>query len=212
MDGKEHSVTLKWLQETFQNAQNTKIQGSPATLIETLRGSANPACYSFTPGEMQRIQSSPHFKPVSDPWFEDLGSAIGPLEKFFGTLSREDILKWAVAQKSSFVVSAVAMYLHARDIIIGAGMSPQEMQKQGFVNSHVVPPEKFPGFDGFGYLESLHNKGWTVAVHNDYRMDGEMYTFWLFTHLDGRYVKGEGKTEHEALKQAYEAATPDGEQ
>lgn len=39
---------------------------------------------------------------------------------------------------------------------------------------------------------------WSVAVHNDYRMMGENYTFWLFT-KNGRAVKGEGRTDGEAL-------------
>jgi hypothetical protein len=37
-----------------------------------------------------------------------------------------------------------------------------------------------------------------VAVHNDYRLNGELHTFWLFT-KDDRAVKGEGKTDAEAL-------------
>jgi len=40
-----------------------------------------------------------------------------------------------------------------------------------------------------------------VAVHNDYRLNGEAMTFWLLTHPDGRWVKGEGKTDAEALNQ-----------
>jgi hypothetical protein len=41
--------------------------------------------------------------------------------------------------------------------------------------------------------------GWTVAVHNDYALNGHAHTFWLWTHPDGRYVKGEGRTDAEAL-------------
>lgn len=40
-----------------------------------------------------------------------------------------------------------------------------------------------------------------VAVHNDYRLNGELMTFWLFTTPDGRAVKGEGRTDAEALDQ-----------
>jgi len=40
-----------------------------------------------------------------------------------------------------------------------------------------------------------------VAVHNDYRLNGKAHTFWLFTHPNGRWVKGEGKTDNEALVQ-----------
>jgi len=48
------------------------------------------------------------------------------------------------------------------------------------------------------YLRSL---GWMVAVHNDYKQNGEFHTFWLLTCPDGRYLKGEGKTDDEALEQ-----------
>jgi hypothetical protein len=48
-------------------------------------------------------------------------------------------------------------------------------------------------------LELLRNRGWSVAVHNDYRLGGERFTFWLLTDGSGRYVKGEGRTDAEAL-------------
>ena len=48
-------------------------------------------------------------------------------------------------------------------------------------------------------LAKLRKAGWSVAVHNDYRLDGEPATFWLFTHPDGRWVKGEGSTDVLAL-------------
>ena len=51
------------------------------------------------------------------------------------------------------------------------------------------------------YLRSL---GWMVAVHNDYKQNGEFHTFWLLTYPDGKYLKGEGKTDEEALKQIVE--------
>jgi hypothetical protein len=47
--------------------------------------------------------------------------------------------------------------------------------------------------------------GWSVAVHNDYRLNGEPHTFWLFTHPRGRWVKGEGRTDAEALAQVRSA-------
>jgi hypothetical protein len=46
----------------------------------------------------------------------------------------------------------------------------------------------------------IRTKGWMVAVHNDYRQNGENHTFWLFTRGD-RCAKGEGKTDAEALNQ-----------
>lgn len=50
-------------------------------------------------------------------------------------------------------------------------------------------------------LFELRSAGLTVAVHNDYRLNGEAMTFWLFTTPDGRAIKGEGRTDLEALKQ-----------
>ncbi len=42
--------------------------------------------------------------------------------------------------------------------------------------------------------------GWIVAAHYDYRVDGDMRTFWLFAHpKTGRFVKGEGMSDAEAL-------------
>lgn len=50
-------------------------------------------------------------------------------------------------------------------------------------------------------LETLRSYGWSVAVHNDYRLHGERFTFWLFTR-GTRCVKGEGRSDAEALKAA----------
>jgi hypothetical protein len=47
-------------------------------------------------------------------------------------------------------------------------------------------------------LHYIRGKGWTVAVHNDYRIDGVEMTFWLFTKID-HAVKGEGDSDLEAL-------------
>lgn len=49
--------------------------------------------------------------------------------------------------------------------------------------------------------DDLRAAGWSVAVHNDYKQNGQTYTFWLVTHPDGRYLKGEGTTDAEALGQ-----------
>lgn len=49
-------------------------------------------------------------------------------------------------------------------------------------------------------LQRLRSDGWSVAVHNDYRLNGEAKTFWLFTHASGRWIKGEGATDDEALR------------
>lgn len=47
-------------------------------------------------------------------------------------------------------------------------------------------------------VDVIRSRGWMVAVHNDYRLNGEPHTFWLFT-KDGRAVKGEGRTDSEAI-------------
>lgn len=54
-------------------------------------------------------------------------------------------------------------------------------------------------------LDLLRAGGWSVAVHNDYRLNGERWTFWLFTHPDGTWIKGEGRTDDEALAAAHGA-------
>lgn len=48
--------------------------------------------------------------------------------------------------------------------------------------------------------DGLRLLGWSVAVHNDYRQNGERFTFWLFTKRD-RCAKGEGRTDDDALAQ-----------
>ena len=51
-------------------------------------------------------------------------------------------------------------------------------------------------------LAELRYDGWMVAAHNDYRLRGKLYTFWLFTNNDEcRFIKGEGHTDIEALQQ-----------
>lgn len=54
----------------------------------------------------------------------------------------------------------------------------------------------------------LRALGWTVAAHNDYRLDGFPHTFWLFT-KGGRAIKGEGLTDAEALDQIRAIAAPE---
>ena len=51
-------------------------------------------------------------------------------------------------------------------------------------------------------LARLRAAGWMVAVHNDYRQDGKLMTFWLFVR-DRVAVKGEGETDDEALAQVF---------
>jgi len=47
-------------------------------------------------------------------------------------------------------------------------------------------------------VDALRARGWVVAVHNDYRLHGELHTFWLFTKGD-HCAKGEGLSDDEAL-------------
>lgn len=46
--------------------------------------------------------------------------------------------------------------------------------------------------------DDLRAMGWSVAVHNDYKLNGASFTFWLFTKGETA-VKGEGRTDAEAL-------------
>jgi hypothetical protein len=52
-------------------------------------------------------------------------------------------------------------------------------------------------------LRILRENGWTVGVHNDYRQGGKLMTFWLFTHPSGRWLKGEGESDENAVFQVY---------
>jgi len=48
--------------------------------------------------------------------------------------------------------------------------------------------------------DDLREKGWLVAVHNDYVQNDIRMTFWLLTHSPtGRFVRGEGCTDEDAL-------------
>jgi hypothetical protein len=49
--------------------------------------------------------------------------------------------------------------------------------------------------------DDLRQLGLSVAVHNDYRLNGENHTFWLFVDKSGMSYKGEGRTDAEALNQ-----------
>ncbi len=58
--------------------------------------------------------------------------------------------------------------------------------------------------------DDIREQGWAVAVHNDYRLNGEAHTFWLFTKGD-RAIKGEGRTDADALnavRRAIAASAP----
>jgi hypothetical protein len=50
-------------------------------------------------------------------------------------------------------------------------------------------------------LKQIRSMGYLVGVHNDYKLNGQSMTFWLFTHESGHFIKGEGLTDEEALKE-----------
>jgi hypothetical protein len=60
--------------------------------------------------------------------------------------------------------------------------------------------------DALEKLADLRSAGWSVAVHNDYRLNGAAMTFWLLTHPAGLWVKGEGATDAAALEACAEQA------
>ena len=59
--------------------------------------------------------------------------------------------------------------------------------------------------DAVPALLRMRDAGWSVAVHNDYKLHGKAFTFWLFTR-GVLFVKGEGRTDDDAIKEAETAA------
>lgn len=58
--------------------------------------------------------------------------------------------------------------------------------------------------------DDLRDLGWAVAIHNDYWLNGQGMTFWLLTKAsNGRFVKGEGRTDAEALNRCRMQILPD---
>jgi hypothetical protein len=47
--------------------------------------------------------------------------------------------------------------------------------------------------------DDIRKKGWVVGIHNDYFLKGKFHTFWLFTNKSGRFLKGEGTSDAQAL-------------
>lgn len=64
------------------------------------------------------------------------------------------------------------------------------------VRPWLLPPDT--SLDARSLPNDIRCAGWSVAVHNDYRIGENSYTFWLFTN-GTRCVKGEGRTDAEAL-------------
>lgn len=66
------------------------------------------------------------------------------------------------------------------------------------------PPRSPDGVSLERLLESIRSYGYAVGIHNDYRLNGQKFTYWQFTHPDGTYLKGEGPTDKEALNEVME--------
>lgn len=88
------------------------------------------------------------------------------------------------------------------------GVSRQALDEVlDYVNSYArraspTPPATEGWGEREGALARLRAAGWSVAVHNDYRLNGVPATFWLFTHPNGRWIKGEGESDDAALCEA----------
>ncbi len=75
-------------------------------------------------------------------------------------------------------------------------IAPAESVATHPVRPWFMPPDA--SLDGRSLPNDIRQAGWSVAVHNDYRIGEKSYTFWLFT-KDDRCVKGEGRSDAEAL-------------
>lgn len=75
---------------------------------------------------------------------------------------------------------------------------PPDFINDGFVKYNKIV-DNFPRSSP----NDLRKEGWSVAVHNDYKLNGENYTFWLMT-KGNLCFKGEGKTDEEALNEIRE--------
>jgi Lar family restriction alleviation protein len=81
-------------------------------------------------------------------------------------------------------------------------------RKENFVENWNRRAALRPQPSGETRADALRAAGWSVAVHNDYRLNGEAHTFWLWTHPDGRWVKGEGRNDEEALAECASLIRP----
>ena len=127
-----------------------------------------------------------------------------------GLMTEEDMRRIRIVQRvHAFFANNEAKlraWLLASNPLLG-GVAPSDMwmDAQGldklekFVEAQLAenPPA------AYDMLATLRAAGWMVAVHNDYRQNGKLMTFWLFTrHMLA--VKGEGETDAEALARVNE--------
>jgi hypothetical protein len=83
--------------------------------------------------------------------------------------------------------AALGTYHQASCPRVGNGQTPREVT--------AVSPGPFQ------LLADIRRNGWKVAVHNDYTYKQVDFTFWLFTHRTGVFVRGEGATDLDALRE-----------
>ncbi len=99
-------------------------------------------------------------------------------------------------ERDSWVASA------KRAVAVATGQIGAQPQPQG-ANRGVAPTD----LDFLVQLHGLRDDGWQVAVHNDYRISGERFTFWGLT-KGSRWVKGEGRTDAEAIAECLGTIDP----
>jgi hypothetical protein len=83
-------------------------------------------------------------------------------------------------------------------------MTPKILELKGviceYLRTRAAPAGTQPAQER---LAEFRKNGWMVAIHNDYRQNGNLFTFWLFT-KGGWCVKGEGSTDEEAIEKAWQ--------
>ncbi len=95
-------------------------------------------------------------------------------------------------------------------MVFSSGISAQAQRAAAKIRSQVAS-ETAPVENVEQTLHRLRQCGWRIAVHNDYMLHGQLHTFWGLTR-NGRFVKGEGLSDREALAEvdaALGALAPD---
>jgi hypothetical protein len=114
------------------------------------------------------------------------------------TRDREAIVAWLVAERDRLAELPAARSDYPRYSALADGL---EAIASLIADCPVACEPARAEVDGaaLSNADDLRAAGWAVAVHNDYRLAGEHHTFWLLT-KDDRCVKGEGRTDSEALE------------
>ena len=101
----------------------------------------------------------------------------------------------------------VAALLHSDGYWTSVAGGPLRPKPDNFSNKEVFTADQMRAYVDAdraqrapSSADDLRALGWTVAVHNDYRLNGVAHTFWLLT-KDGRCIKGEGLSDADALKE-----------